>query len=68
MNIPKFKGMLAEKNISVNDLKSLLNCTRQTASRKVNGKTPISLVEAQFISEYAHLTDAEKIAIFLSDE
>lgn len=67
MNIPKLKGVIAERGISQNDLCALWNNkTRQTVSNKVNGKAPISLDEAQRFSEYAKLTDEEKIDIFLS--
>ena len=68
INIPKLKGVIAEKGISQTDLCELWGCkTRQTVSGKVNGKVPISLDEAQRFSEYANLTDEEKIKIFLSD-
>ena len=67
MNIPKLKGVIAERGISQNDLRELWGCkTRQTVSSKVNGKTPISLDEAQRFSEYAHLTDDEKVEIFFT--
>ena len=66
MNLPKFKAKMAENNIKVNDLVSLWGCTRPCASRKVNGKSQISLDEAQLFSKYANLTDDEKVEIFLS--
>ena len=66
MNIPKLKGALAERGIKSNDLGDLWGCSRQTVSGKINGKTPISLDEAQRFSEYAHLTDDEKVEIFFT--
>ena len=66
MNIPKFKGKLAEKNIKINDLAKLWKCSRDGASRRANGHRAISLDEAQTFSEYANLTDNEKVDIFLS--
>ena len=67
MNIPKFKGACAERNIKVNDLGVLWKCTRQTASSKRNGKAPITLDEAKAFAEYAGLSDEEKVNIFLSE-
>ena len=65
MNIPKFKAKLAEKNIKINDLARLWECSRDGASRRANGHRAISLDEAQTFSKYANLTDAEKVEIFL---
>ena len=68
VNIPKLKGIIAEKDIKQTDLCVLWGCkTRQTVSGKVNGKIPISLDEAQRFSEFANLTDEEKVNIFLSE-
>ena len=66
VNIPKLRAKLAENNIKVNDLVTLWGCTRACASRKVNGKSQITLDEAQRFSEYANLTDDEKVEIFLT--
>ena len=66
MNLPKFRAKLAEKNIKVNDLCALWDRNRNGVSRRVNGKIPITLDEAQRFSEYADLTDEEKVEIFLS--
>lgn len=67
MNLPKLRGKIAEKGIVQDDLRPLWgNCTRQTVSNKVNGKTPITLDEAQRLSELLNLTDQEKLDIFLS--
>lgn len=68
MNTPKLKAKIAERNIKRAELGELWGCTRQTVYCKINGKTPISTDEAQRFSEYANLTDEEKINIFLSDE
>lgn len=67
MNIPKLKGVIAEKGIVHDDLRPLWgNCSRQTVSNKVNGKAPITLEEATKFSDYAGLTDTERANIFLS--
>ena len=66
MNLPKFRAKLAEKNIKINDLCGIWDRNRNGVSRRVNGKIPITLDEAQRFSEYADLTDSEKVEIFLS--
>ena len=69
MNIPKLRAKVAEKNIKREDLRLLwgLECVT-TVSNKINGKTPITLDEAQRFSDYAGLTDEEKLVIFFSNE
>ncbi len=66
MNLPKLKGKIAENNIGQKELASLWGCSRQTVSNKVNGKTPITIEEAQKFSEYAGLTETERASIFLA--
>lgn len=67
MNMPKLKGIIAEKGI---DQKTLCviwgNVSRQTVSCKINGKVPITLDEAKKFSDYAKLTNQERIDIFLT--
>ena len=67
MNIPKLRAKVAEKNIKREDLCKLwgLGCVT-TVSNKINGKTPITLDEAQRFADYAGLTDEEKLVIFFS--
>lgn len=67
MNIPKFKGVCVEKDVSRHELCSLWGCSLSTVQRKLDGKSPITLDEAQVFSKRAELTDAEKFAIFLAD-
>lgn len=66
MNLPKLRGKIAEQNIGHKEIGFEIKCSRQTVSNKVNGKTPITLEEAQKLSELLHLTDQDKIDIFLS--
>lgn len=67
MNLPKLKGKIVEKRISRNDLCEIWGLRSLTAvSNKVTGKAPITLEEAKKFSEYADLTDNEKVEIFLS--
>lgn len=66
MNNARLKGVIAEKGIKRKELCALWGCTPASASNKVSGKLPIKLDEAQKFSEYAHLTDDEKVEIFLT--
>ena len=67
MNLPKLKGKIVEKQISRNDLRELWGLRSLTAvSNKITGRAPITLDEAWKFSEYAKLTDEEKLDIFLS--
>ena len=67
MNIPKLRAKVAEKNIKREELRKLwgLECVT-TVSNKINGKTPITLDEAQRFADYAGLTDEEIVVIFFS--
>ena len=67
MNHIKFKAVCVEKGISNKELAVLWKCrSLQTVTNKRTGRTGITLEEAQKFSEYAHLTDEQKIDIFLS--
>ena len=66
MNLAKFKGKLAEKNINRKELCAVWGKTKQTVANKINGKAPITVDEAQKFSEIAGLTDQEKVEIFLT--
>lgn len=68
MNIPKFKGVCVEKEISRTELSSLWKCSLRTIQRKLDGESPITIDEAQIFSKRANLTDEEKYAIFLADK
>lgn len=67
MNIPKFKGTMVEKGIDRKDLTVLWKKSASTVQRKLDGKTPITLDEAQIFSKVADLTDEEKFKIFLAE-
>lgn len=66
MNIPKFKGVMVEKGIDRKKLSDLWECSASTVQRKLDGKRPITLDEAQRFSDVAGLTDEEKFIIFLA--
>lgn len=64
MNIPKFKGVMVEKGIDRKELSFIWKCSMSSIQRKLDGKSPITLDEAQVFSREAKLTDEEKFAIF----
>lgn len=67
MNILKLKAKCVEKNISRDELAFILGCSSSSIQRKLAGKSPITVDEAQRFSKAANLTDEEKFSIFLSE-
>lgn len=63
----KLKGLMAERGLEVTKLADLLGISRQAASNKVNGKSPISLTDARTIAEALSMTKEERDAIFFSE-
>ena len=63
----KLKGLMAERGLEVTKLANLLGISRQAASNKVNGKSPISLTDARTIAEALSMTKEERDAIFLAN-
>ena len=63
----KLKGLMAERGLEVTKLANLLGISRQAASNKVNGKSPISLTDARTIAEALSMTKEERDAIFFSE-
>lgn len=67
MNLPKLKGVCAEKEISRDEFGFIIGCGKSKLSAIWTGKKDLSLVEAQRFARAAELTDEEKVKIFLSD-
>ena len=67
MNLPKLRGVCAEKSISRKELADLWKCTPQSVSLKLHGKLPITFDEAKVLSKQANLTSEEEYNIFLAD-
>ena len=63
----KLKGLMAERGLEVNKLAELLGVSRQSASGKINGKTPISLTDARTIATALNMTKEERDQIFFAD-
>lgn len=63
----KLRGLMAERGLEVTKLASILGISRQAASEKINGKSKISLTDAQAISKALNMSQEERDLIFFSD-
>lgn len=63
----KLRGLMAERGLEVKKLASILGISRQAASEKINGKSKISLTDAQAISKALNMSQEERDLIFFSD-
>lgn len=63
----KLKGLMAERGLEVTKLANILGISRQAASDKINGKSKISLLDAQAISEALRMTSEERDLIFFGN-
>ena len=64
MNVPKLRGMMVEKGISVESLAETLNIDRTTLYRKFNNGEKITIGEAHKIKDALEMTNEEAKAIF----
>lgn len=67
INYAKLKGLMAERGLTVVSLAHMLGVSRQSASEKVNGKSKITLTEAQTIAKALHMDKEERDMIFFND-
>ena len=67
INYAKLKGLMAERGLTVVELAHILGVSRQSASEKVNGKTKITLTEAQIIAKALHMDKNERDTIFFNE-
>ena len=67
VNYAKLKGLMAERGLEVTKLAELLGISRQAASGKVNGKSPISLTDARIIANALDMSKEERDLIFFGD-
>lgn len=63
----KLRGLMAERGLEVTKLATLLGVSRQAASEKINGKSKISLTDAQVISKALRMSQEERDLIFFND-
>ena len=66
-NYAKLKGLMAERGMGVSKLASILGISRQAMSDKINGRSKISLLDAQKISSALNMNKDERDAIFFSE-
>ena len=66
-NYDKLRGLMAERRLEVTKLAKILGISRQATSDKLNGKSRITLTDAQVISSTLGMTSAERDEIFFSD-
>lgn len=66
MNVPKLKGMMAEKGVSGNMLASKTGIERSKLHRRLNNGNTITVEEAQLIKDALDLTTEEAVAIFFN--
>ena len=67
INHAKLKGLMAERGLTVVELSHMLGVSRQSASDKVNGKTKISLTDAQTIAKALHMDKEERDLVFFNE-
>lgn len=63
----KLKGLMAERGLGVTKLANILGISRQAASDKINGKSRITLIDAQTISKALNMTSEERDLIFFGN-
>lgn len=66
-NYDKLRGLMAERRLEVTKLAKILGISRQATSDKLNGKSRITLTDAQVISSALGMTSVERDEIFFSD-
>ena len=66
-NYAKLRGLMVERGVEVSKLAMLLGISRQATSEKLNGRSKISLLDAQKISEALRMTKDERDAIFFGE-
>lgn len=64
MNIPKLKGKIVEKGLTVETLANEMEINRSTLYRKLESGEKFTVGEAQKIKNVLDLTDEEASAIF----
>ncbi len=58
---------MVERGLEVAKLAALLGVSRQATSKKINGKSKISLTDAQVISKALRMSQEERDLIFFND-
>lgn len=66
-NYAKLRGLMVERGMEVSRLADILGISRQATSDKLNGRSKISLLDAQKIAAALNMTKDERDAIFFSE-
>ena len=66
-NYAKIRGLMVERGVEVSKLASILGISRQAMSEKLNGRSKISLLDAQKIAVALSMTKDERDTIFFSE-
>ena len=61
MNLDKLRGALAEQRITQEMLAKRLKLSLLSVTRKLNGKSPITVEEAKVIADFAKIKDPAEI-------
>lgn len=66
VNTLKLRGRIREKGLTQKDVAEMLNVSETTVGAKINNKRPITLDEADKISEILGISDGEFVSFFLT--
>jgi transcriptional regulator with XRE-family HTH domain len=66
VNTRKLKGLLVEKGISVEGLAKAIGLNKSTLYRKLNGRCPVNIKDADLIARELQLSGLEASEIFFS--
>lgn len=66
-NYAKLRVLMVERGVEVSKLASILGISRQAMSEKLNGRSKISLLDAQKIAVALSMTKDERDTIFFSE-
>lgn len=66
VNVQKLKGKIIEKGMNISILANTIKINRSTLYRKLNGKCPITINDADLIVKELDLSETEAFSIFFS--
>lgn len=65
MKIDKLKGKIRERNETYRDCAEIIGISKASFNSKMNGKSRFYIDELVTLGDYLHMTEAEKLDIFL---
>lgn len=66
VNTLKLRGRIREKGLTQKDVAAMLNVSETTVGAKINNRSPITLDEADKLSEMLGISDEEFVVFFLA--